>query len=62
MFYREIAPQGNLRKVIECFWMLEHDYRASFHCHEHLWAMSNSYKTLPRKSSNVAPQTEDECG
>lgn len=42
MFYREIAPRGNLRKVIECFWTLEHDYRASFHSHEHLWAAAHS--------------------
>lgn len=38
MFYREIAPKGDLNKIIECFWMLEHDYRAEFHSHEHLWA------------------------
>ena len=42
MFYREIAPEGNLRKIIECFWTLEHDYRARFHSHEHLWAAVHS--------------------
>lgn len=42
MFYREIAPRGDLSKVIECFWALEHDYRASFHTHEHLWAAVHS--------------------
>jgi AraC-like DNA-binding protein len=42
MFYREIAPKGNLKRVIECFWTLEHDYRESFHSHEHLWAAVHS--------------------
>jgi AraC-like DNA-binding protein len=42
MFYREIAPKGNLKKLIECFWTLEHDYSASFHSHEHLWAAAHS--------------------
>jgi AraC-like DNA-binding protein len=42
MFYREIAPKGKLQSVVECFWALEHDYRDSFHTHEHLWAAVHS--------------------
>lgn len=42
MFYREIAPKGNLKRLIECFWVLEHDYRARFHSYEHLWAAVHS--------------------
>jgi AraC-like DNA-binding protein len=38
MVYKEIAPPNDLTSVIECFWFLEHDYRAAFHTHEHLWA------------------------
>jgi AraC-like DNA-binding protein len=38
MVYREVAPHSKLRKHIKCFWMLDHDYGASFHDHEHLWA------------------------
>jgi AraC-like DNA-binding protein len=38
MLYKEIAPEKDLKKIIKCFWMLEHDYREKFHTHEHLWA------------------------
>jgi AraC-like DNA-binding protein len=38
MVYKEIAPPNDLASIIECFWFLEHDYRAAFHTHEHLWA------------------------
>jgi AraC-like DNA-binding protein len=38
MVYKEIAPPDDLASIIECFWFLEHDYRAIFHTHEHLWA------------------------
>jgi AraC-like DNA-binding protein len=38
MIYREIAPHPKLRRYIKCFWMLDHDYRNSFHDHERLWA------------------------
>jgi AraC-like DNA-binding protein len=38
MFYREYPPPPPLKDHIQCFWALEHDYRNSFHTHEHLWA------------------------
>src|ERR1700760_4613496 len=38
MFYHEYPPPPSLRPYIQCFWMLEHDYRDTFHTHEHLWA------------------------
>lgn len=38
MFYREYPPPPALKDYIQCFWALEHDYRDSFHTHEHLWA------------------------
>jgi AraC-like DNA-binding protein len=38
MVYREIAPPDDLASTVECFWLLEHNYRATFHTHEHLWA------------------------
>jgi AraC-like DNA-binding protein len=38
MFYHEYPPPPSLQPYIQCFWMLEHDYRESFHTHEHLWA------------------------
>jgi AraC-like DNA-binding protein len=38
MFYREYPPPPALKDHIQCFWALEHDYRDSFHTHEHLWA------------------------
>jgi AraC-like DNA-binding protein len=38
MFYHEYPPPPSLRPYIQCFWMLEHDYREPFHTHEHLWA------------------------
>lgn len=38
MFYREYPPPAGLKDHIQCFWALEHDYRDSFHSHEHLWA------------------------
>lgn len=38
MFYREYPPPQNLHGRIQCFWILEHDYREAFHTHEHLWA------------------------
>lgn len=38
MFYREYPPPPALRNHIQCFWALEHDYRDTFHAHEHLWA------------------------
>jgi AraC-like DNA-binding protein len=38
MFYREYPPPPALKDHIQCFWALEHDYRDSFHSHEHLWA------------------------
>jgi AraC-like DNA-binding protein len=38
MFYREYPPPTQLKDHIQCFWALEHDYRDSFHSHEHLWA------------------------
>jgi AraC-like DNA-binding protein len=38
MVYREYPPPPALRTHVQCFWALEHDYRDSFHSHEHLWA------------------------
>jgi AraC-like DNA-binding protein len=38
MFYCEYPPPPRLKEHIQCFWALEHDYRDSFHSHEHLWA------------------------
>ena len=38
MFYREYPPPAELKQSIQCFWILEHDYREKFHTHEHLWA------------------------
>ena len=38
MFYREYPPPAELKKYIQCIWILEHDYREKFHTHEHLWA------------------------
>jgi len=38
MFYHEYPPPPSLQLFIQCFWMLEHDYRQPFHTHEHLWA------------------------
>lgn len=38
MFYHEYPPPPALRPYIQCFWMLEHDYREPYHTHEHLWA------------------------
>lgn len=38
MFYHEYPPPPALQPFIQCFWMLEHDYREPFHTHEHLWA------------------------
>ncbi|HEY4110058.1 DUF6597 domain-containing transcriptional factor, partial [Puia sp.] len=38
MFYHEYPPPPVLQPYIQCFWMLEHDYREPCHTHEHLWA------------------------
>jgi AraC-like DNA-binding protein len=38
MFYHEYPPPAVLQPYLQCFWMLEHDYREPFHSHEHLWA------------------------
>jgi AraC-like DNA-binding protein len=38
MFYHEYPPPPALKPYIRCLWMLEHDYRQSFHTYEHLWA------------------------
>lgn len=38
MFYHEYQPPTELKKYIQCFWVLEHDYREQYHTHEHLWA------------------------
>jgi AraC-like DNA-binding protein len=38
MMYREVQPHPKLRKVIKCFWVLDHDYGNSIHDHERLWA------------------------
>ena len=42
MLYKEIASPSDLRSIIDCFWLLEHDYRSPFHTHEHLWAREHS--------------------
>ncbi len=42
MFYHEYPPPASLKPCIQCFWMLEHDYRQPFHTHEHLWADTNT--------------------
>jgi len=42
MFYHEYPPPEILKNYIQCFWMLEHDYRDSHHSHEHLWADTHS--------------------
>lgn len=42
MLYKEIASPTDLTSIIECFWLLEHDYRSPLHTHEHLWAHGHS--------------------
>lgn len=42
MLYKEIASPTDLRGIIECSWLLEHDYRSPLHTHEHLWARGHS--------------------
>lgn len=42
MLYKELASPTGLTSIIECFWLLEHDYRSPFHTHEHLWAHAHS--------------------
>jgi AraC-like DNA-binding protein len=42
VLYKEIASPTGLRSIIECFWLLEHDYRSPLHTHEHLWAHGHS--------------------
>lgn len=42
MLYKEIASPAGLGSIIECFWILEHDYRSPLHTHEHLWAHGHS--------------------
>jgi AraC-like DNA-binding protein len=42
MFYHEYPPPEILKNYIQCFWMLEHDYRDKTHSHEHLWADTHS--------------------
>jgi AraC-like DNA-binding protein len=42
VLYKEIASPTDLASIIECFWLLEHDYRSPLHTHEHLWAHGHS--------------------
>ena len=42
MLYKEIASRTDLTSIIECFWLLELDYRSLLHTHEHLWAHGHS--------------------
>jgi len=42
VLYKEIASPAGLGSIIECFWILEHDYRSPLHTHEHLWAHGHS--------------------
>lgn len=42
MLYKEIASPSDLKLIIDCFWLLEHDYRSPVHTHEHLWARGHS--------------------
>jgi AraC-like DNA-binding protein len=42
VLYKEIASPTDLSSIVECFWLLEHDYRSPPHTHEHLWAHGHS--------------------
>ena len=38
MLYKEFKPRNKLKKIVKCFWILEHDYLKTFHKYEHIWA------------------------
>lgn len=42
MLYKEFNAEGDLKKFIQRFWVLEHNYLEEFHSKEHLWANTNA--------------------